>query len=197
MDLNCVIGFYPSGLRWPSRSCPGKPPWRVYLSLPNRSRPLSFTQRWSRSYQQASESTEGPPAEIEARILNEGTALRAWDLDMNAPKKETGRHRAAMKAGNLLSLVLPRANPRRVPVLIWAWCYWQPPVNESRIGSVEVDMGSWPEPASFQERPPKIMKYCRTCGCETPHEIRRAAGVTVTICVACLARALAHELDRD
>jgi len=33
---------------------------------------------------------EGTPAEIEARILNEGKALRAWDLDMNAPKKRNG-----------------------------------------------------------------------------------------------------------
>lgn len=44
---------------------------------------------------------------------------------------------------------------------------------------------------------PKILRQCRTCGKETPHQIRQGAGVNVTLCVPCLERALSYELDRD
>ena len=44
---------------------------------------------------------------------------------------------------------------------------------------------------------PKILRHCRACGKETPHQIRQGAGVVVTLCVPCLERALTYELDRD
>lgn len=58
-------------------------------------------------------------------------------------------------------------------------------------------MSTWPEPASFREGLPKTMKYCKVCQKETPHQIRAGAGVTATICLSCLQRALSYELDRD
>ncbi len=44
---------------------------------------------------------------------------------------------------------------------------------------------------------PKTMRYCRTCGKETPHQLRQGTGVVVSLCVPCLERALSYELDRD
>jgi NMD protein affecting ribosome stability and mRNA decay len=58
-------------------------------------------------------------------------------------------------------------------------------------------MSAWPEPASFRDAAPRILKLCKTCQRETAHEIRVARGVTIAICVPCLARALSYELDRD
>jgi len=58
-------------------------------------------------------------------------------------------------------------------------------------------MSAWPEPGSFQENLPKAMKFCKTCQKETPHEIRGGSGVTASICISCLRRALSYEMDRD
>jgi hypothetical protein len=44
---------------------------------------------------------------------------------------------------------------------------------------------------------PRVLRYCKLCHQETPHEIHLAAGLSVTVCVPCLARALNYELDRD
>ena len=44
---------------------------------------------------------------------------------------------------------------------------------------------------------PKTLRYCRSCGKETPHQLRQGTGVVVTLCVPCLERALTYELDRD
>lgn len=44
---------------------------------------------------------------------------------------------------------------------------------------------------------PKTLRLCRTCGKETPHQLRQGAGVVITLCVPCLERALSYELDRD
>jgi hypothetical protein len=61
----------------------------------------------------------------------------------------------------------------------------------------EVEMSSWPEPASLHDARPKTMKFCKVCQRDTAHEIRSGAGMTATICVACLQRALCYELDRE
>jgi NMD protein affecting ribosome stability and mRNA decay len=58
-------------------------------------------------------------------------------------------------------------------------------------------MTAWLEPASFRDSAPRILKFCKTCQKDTAHEIRVARGVTVAICVSCVARALSYELDRD
>jgi hypothetical protein len=42
---------------------------------------------------------------------------------------------------------------------------------------------------------PKIVRYCKTCEKETPHEIRNGVRVAVTICIPCLERALNYEMD--
>ncbi len=34
--------------------------------------------------------------------------------------------------------------------------------------------------------------YCRTCGRDTPHEVRGCAGASVQICRRCLERIMAH-----
>lgn len=44
---------------------------------------------------------------------------------------------------------------------------------------------------------PKTLRLCRTCGKETPHQLRQGSGVAVSLCVPCLERALSYELDRD
>lgn len=58
-------------------------------------------------------------------------------------------------------------------------------------------MSAWPEPASYNEPLPKLMKFCKTCRMETPHQIRSGQGVLATICVPCINRSLTYELDRD
>ena len=58
-------------------------------------------------------------------------------------------------------------------------------------------MSAWPEPRSYQDPRPKTMKHCRTCGKETPHEIRCGPGLTTLICIACLQRALLFEQEQD
>ena len=57
-------------------------------------------------------------------------------------------------------------------------------------------MSAWPEPASYFDPRPKTMRFCRTCGKETPHQIRCGPGLSALICISCLERALAFELDR-
>jgi hypothetical protein len=44
---------------------------------------------------------------------------------------------------------------------------------------------------------PRILRRCRRCERETPHEIHTADGLSVTLCVCCVERALLYELDRD
>jgi hypothetical protein len=44
---------------------------------------------------------------------------------------------------------------------------------------------------------PRILRYCRRCGHETTHEIHTADGLSVTVCVRCVERALLYELERD
>jgi len=58
-------------------------------------------------------------------------------------------------------------------------------------------MSAWPEPASYRDPQISTMKYCKTCERDTPHQIRGGPGAAANICIACLRRALAHELDRD
>jgi hypothetical protein len=58
-------------------------------------------------------------------------------------------------------------------------------------------MTTWIEPAACREALPKTIKYCKTCQAETPHQIRSGPGMVANICVSCLERALAYELDRD
>jgi len=44
----------------------------------------------------------------------------------------------------------------------------------------------------------KILRFCRFCGRETSHEVRRGpSGSTAVVCVRCRERALLEELDRD
>jgi hypothetical protein len=58
-------------------------------------------------------------------------------------------------------------------------------------------MSSRSEPVSYHDALAKIMKYCKTCQRETPHQIRGGPGMGVVICVPCLSRALTYELGRD
>jgi hypothetical protein len=44
---------------------------------------------------------------------------------------------------------------------------------------------------------PRILGYCRCCELETPHEIHTADGMSITLCVRCLERAVLYEMDRD
>jgi hypothetical protein len=53
--------------------------------------------------------------------------------------------------------------------------------------------GNDPTPAPL----PRILRFCKTCQKQTPHEIRTGAGVAAAICIACLQRALNYELSRD
>jgi len=43
----------------------------------------------------------------------------------------------------------------------------------------------------------KILRYCRFCAEETPHEVRNGLSGALLICVRCRERALLEELDRD
>jgi len=44
---------------------------------------------------------------------------------------------------------------------------------------------------------PRVLRYCRCCDRETPHEIRNADGMSIAVCVGCVERALMYELGRD
>lgn len=44
---------------------------------------------------------------------------------------------------------------------------------------------------------PRILQRCRRCQRETPHEIHTTDGMSITLCVCCVERALFYELDRD
>jgi hypothetical protein len=44
---------------------------------------------------------------------------------------------------------------------------------------------------------PKTLRFCPVCQKETAHEVRSGSGVVARICVPCLSRALAYELDRE
>jgi hypothetical protein len=43
----------------------------------------------------------------------------------------------------------------------------------------------------------KILRFCRFCARETPHEVRNDSHGTRVNCVPCRERALLEELDRD
>jgi hypothetical protein len=53
------------------------------------------------------------------------------------------------------------------------------------------------QPALTDSALARVLRYCKLCHQETPHEIHLAAGLSVAVCVSCLARALNYELDRD
>ena len=54
-----------------------------------------------------------------------------------------------------------------------------------------------PKPAYYQSACPTMMKFCKTCQKQTPHQIRGGPRAEAVICIACLNRALAYELERD
>jgi hypothetical protein len=58
-------------------------------------------------------------------------------------------------------------------------------------------MSGHPHTATAAAPAPRTLRFCKTCGCDTPHEIRSGSGVTARICATCLERALRYELDRD
>lgn len=58
-------------------------------------------------------------------------------------------------------------------------------------------MSTWHQPDSPRNELPKMIKYCKTCQRDTPHQIRAAQGAVVVICIPCLNRALTYDLNRD
>jgi hypothetical protein len=58
-------------------------------------------------------------------------------------------------------------------------------------------MSAWAKLAPSEDGHPKTLRFCKTCRRETAHEIRMGQGLTATICISCLQRALSYELDRD
>jgi hypothetical protein len=44
---------------------------------------------------------------------------------------------------------------------------------------------------------PRVLRYCRCCERETPHEIHTAHAMDITECICCMQRALMYELGRD
>jgi hypothetical protein len=58
-------------------------------------------------------------------------------------------------------------------------------------------MMEWPQYSSVAAPLPKTVRFCKVCHQHTPHEIRPGGGLTATICVPCLERALTYELDRE
>ena len=52
-------------------------------------------------------------------------------------------------------------------------------------------------PPSANATWPRVLRYCKRCQKETPHEIHLASGMSVTVCVPCLTKALNFELDKD
>jgi hypothetical protein len=58
-------------------------------------------------------------------------------------------------------------------------------------------MIEWQPNLSAPEALPKILRYCKTCQKQAPHEIRTGSGVAAAICLACLERAITYELSRD
>ena len=58
-------------------------------------------------------------------------------------------------------------------------------------------MSTLPQPTVATQRSPRVLRLCQRCQRETPHEIHTASGVSVTICMPCLERALNYEMERD
>ena len=58
-------------------------------------------------------------------------------------------------------------------------------------------MMNWQEPQRVAPPLPRTRRVCKSCGKETPHQVRSGAGVIATVCIPCLERALQYELDRD
>lgn len=57
-------------------------------------------------------------------------------------------------------------------------------------------MSAWAEPVWFREEAPRLLTYCRICNRQTPHEVTCAPdGAPADVCVACLIRALVHQLE--
>lgn len=82
------------------------------------------------------------------------------------------------------------------------------PALESRIAqfnnrscglapALEGRMGAAPQRIQGSTACPKILRRCRRCERETPHEVHSVDGMNVTVCVCCVERALLYELDRD
>jgi len=44
---------------------------------------------------------------------------------------------------------------------------------------------------------PRTLGYCPRCERETPHEIHATDGMSISLCVCCLERAVLYEMDRD
>lgn len=53
------------------------------------------------------------------------------------------------------------------------------------------------QPIHSNDVRPVTLKYCKTCRRETSHEIRCASGASAAICLSCLKRALAYEMERE
>jgi hypothetical protein len=58
-------------------------------------------------------------------------------------------------------------------------------------------MGPKMKPSQAATEHPRILRYCRGCERETPHEIHTADGMSIKVCACCVERALMYELDRD
>jgi hypothetical protein len=58
-------------------------------------------------------------------------------------------------------------------------------------------MSTVSQPSLTVEELPTILRYCRRCEGQTPHEIHTANGMRIAVCVRCSDRALLYELDRD
>jgi len=56
---------------------------------------------------------------------------------------------------------------------------------------------SLPMAAWLAKLRPRTLEYCPVCRKQTPHEIREGDGVLAAICICCLERAFAYEMDRD
>lgn len=58
-------------------------------------------------------------------------------------------------------------------------------------------MSAQAQPSHTGAALPRVLGYCRRCEGETPHEIHSADGMSMTLCVRCLERAVRYEMDRD
>jgi NMD protein affecting ribosome stability and mRNA decay len=58
-------------------------------------------------------------------------------------------------------------------------------------------MSTAPQPSQGATARPRVLRYCRHCERETPHEIHAADGMNIAVCVRCVERARFYELERD
>jgi hypothetical protein len=104
-------------------------------------------------------------------------------------RKVSRRSRSANRVARSSTPMVPEGLGRRVRRFNNNPAGWHP--------DWRVQMGAAAKPSQANVACPRILRRCRRCERETPHEVRSVDGMNISVCVRCVERALLYELDRD